>query len=209
MKKALLLLFLMLASLQTERLHAEDSCCTTGMNFYAKFLGGANFLQSSTANGNNASYKTGYLLSGSLGYCWRHYGLCLEAEYAFRNNGISQINFVTEGSSRNGYFKTSSVMGNLIWDLCAWGFPRWKIQPFIGAGAGYDFQKMHASNSRIEFEQKWNHFAWQAIAGLGYQLSRRLELTVEYRFHQGGSDFNNQAVGASLAYKFGFIGGKN
>ena len=36
--------------------------------------------------------KAGYIIAGSLGYCWR-YGLSLEAEYAFRRNPIKQNRF--------------------------------------------------------------------------------------------------------------------
>ena len=42
-----------------------------GSNFYAKILGGANFLQNTTIEGNKATYQTGYIVAGSLGYCWR------------------------------------------------------------------------------------------------------------------------------------------
>jgi opacity protein-like surface antigen len=185
----------------------EDSCCIEGMNFYAKVLGGANFLQNTTINGNKSTYQTGYIVAGSLGYCWRYYGLRLEGEYAFRRNGIEKINFFTQGSSKHGHFQTSSYMANLLWDLplCSWGCAFWNIQPFIGAGMGYDFQQMHSSNSRIVFNQKWNHFSWQAMAGLAYPIFRNTEVTLEYQFHQGGSHFYNHSVGVGLVYKFGFL----
>ena len=46
----------------------EDNCCVDERDFYAKFLGGVNFLQK--IDGNNSTYKTGYIIAGSLGYCW-------------------------------------------------------------------------------------------------------------------------------------------
>jgi len=94
-------------------------------------------------------------------------------------------------------------MANLLWDLLGCAF--WKIQPFIGAGIGYDFQQMHASNSRIIFNQKWNHFSWQAMAGFAYSIFCNTEITLEYKFHQGGSHFYNHSVGVGLVYKFGFL----
>ena len=176
MKKNILLLlmsllFFMAADAQAQEgvmktLLYEDSCCVDKMNFYAKILGGANFLQNTTIEGNKSTYQTGYIVAGSLGYCWR-YGLRLEAEYAFRRNAISKIHFIAEGSSEHGHFQTSSYMANLLWDLplSSWGCSFWNLQPFIGAGIGYDFQHMHASNSRIVFHQKWNHFSWQRWLG--------------------------------------------
>ena len=186
---------------------AKENRCPDGMNFYAEILGGANFLQNTTIDGNKSTYQTGYIVAGSLGYCWRHYGLRLEAEYAFRRNAISKIDFITEGSSKHGHFQTSSYMGNLLWDLplCSWGCAFWNLQPFIGAGVGYDFQQMHSSNSRIVFNQKWTHFSWQAMAGLSYPIFRNTEITLEYKFHQGGSHFYNHSIGVGLVYKFGFL----
>lgn len=97
-------------------------------------------------------------------------------------------------------------MANLLWDLplSSWGCEFWNIQPFIGAGIGDDFQRMHASNSRIVFKQKWNHFSWQAMAGLAYPIFRNTEITLEYKFHQGGH-FYNHSIGVGLVYKFGFL----
>jgi opacity protein-like surface antigen len=180
----------------------QDGCCVYKTNFYAKIFGGANFLQNTSINGNNTSYQTGYIFAGSFGNCWRQYGLHLEGEYAFRRNAIRKIHFITQGYSTHGHFQTSSYMMNLLWDLLGCRF--WKIQPFVGAGVGYDFQQMRASNSRIDFNQKWNHVSWQVMAGLGYSIIRDIELTLEYKFHQGGH-FNNNAVGLGLVYKFGFL----
>ena len=194
---SLTLLFLMTADAR-----ARDTSVDS-MNFYAKVLGGANFLQNTTIDGNKAFYQPGYVFAGSLGYCWRNYGLRLEAEYAFRRNAIDKIHFITQGSSTHGHFQTSSYMANLLWDLLGCSF--WKIQPFIGAGIGYDSQKMHATNSRIDFHQKWNRFAWQAMAGFAFSIFRNAELTLEYQFHEGGGHFYNHAVAAGFVYKFGFL----
>lgn len=184
----------------------EDICCTDETNFYAKIFGGANFLQNTTLNDNKARYQTGYVIAGSLGYCWC-YGLYLEAEYAYRKNSISKIDFFVEGSSKRGHFQTSSYMANLLWDLpltlsgCACG----DFQPFIGVGIGYDSQQMRSSNSRIRFHQRWNHFAWQLMAGLTCQLFCNTEMSLEYKFHQGGCHFYNHSLGIGLIYKFGLL----
>jgi opacity protein-like surface antigen len=199
MKKNLLLLLFLL----TKGLQAQEDCCRVDQsNFYAKILSGPNFLQNTTIDGNHAKYHVGYIVAGSLGFCWYN-GLCLEAEYAFRRNGIRQIDFFAEGSATTGRLQTSSYMANLLWEICPWEF--WKTLPFIGAGVGYDFQQMNSSNSRIVFHQKWHHFSWQLMAGLARQIFRNTDLTLEYKFHQGGSQFNNHSVGVGLVYKFGFL----
>ncbi|MBY0529032.1 MAG: porin family protein [Rhabdochlamydiaceae bacterium] len=186
---------------------AKDSCHLDEMNFYAKIFGGANFLQNTTVYGNKSSYQTGYVFSGSFGYSWRRYGLRFEAEYAFRRNAIKKIQFITQGVSKHGHFQTSSYMANLLWDLplCSWGCSFWKIEPFIGAGLGYDFKKVHSSNSRIVYHQNLNHISWQVMAGLAYPIFRNAELSLEYKFHQGGCHFDNHSIGLGFMYKFGFL----
>jgi opacity protein-like surface antigen len=188
----------------TQRSCTKDTCWMDMTNVYAKVFGGANFLQNTTISGNKSEYDPGYVFAGSLGYCWRN-GLHVEGEYAFRRNAISKIHFTSQGFSKDGHFQTSSYMANLLWylPLCSWGYKSWHIRPLFGAGIGYDSQKMHASNSRVVFNEKWNHFAWQLMAGLAFPLSYRTELTLEYKFHQGGSHFFNTAVGLGLTYKFG------
>lgn len=215
MKKNILLLlilplFFTAASAQAQEWYPDDACsyedtsCVQEKNFYGKFLSGANFLQNSITDGNKASYQTGYIIAGSLGYCWNH-GLRLEAEYAYRRNSIKNINFFQEGSSKNGNFQTSSYMVNLLWDLplASWNCAFWNIKPFIGTGIGYDSQHMHACNSRVIFNQRWSHFSWQMMAGLAYPLFCNTDITLEYKFHQGSCHFNNHSLGVGLVYKFG------
>lgn len=193
------LLFCMAADAQAQEVYTEDPCCVNETNFYAKIFGGANFLQNTSIDKNKSTYQTGYLIAGSLGYrgC---YGLRLEAEYAFRRNAIRKIHFYGEGSSKHGHFQTSSYMGNLLWDvpLSSWGCAFWNLQPFIGAGIGYDFQQMHSSNSRVNFNQKWHHFSWQVMTGLAYPIFCNTEITLEYKFHQGGCHFYNHSVGVGV-----------
>lgn len=186
--------------------NCEESCYPDQKNFYAKIFSGVNCLQNTTTSGNKATYNAGYMIAGSVGYCWR-YGLNVECEYAYRRNGISKIQFFEEGSSAHGYFQTSSIMANLLWDLplSSWVCKFWYTQPFIGAGLGYDFQHMHSSNSRIVFDQKWHHFSWQLMAGLTYPIFCNTEIALEYIFHQGGCHFYNHSVGVGLLYKFGFL----
>ncbi len=210
MKKNILLLlisflFFTATHAQDQESSYEQPFCVDQTNFYAKFLSGVNFLQNSTTDGNKSSFDTGYIIAGSLGYCWSC-GLRLEAEYAFRRNAIKRIDFFVEGFSLGGHFQTSSCMANLLWDLpvCSWGCAFGNIQPFIGGGLGYDFQKMHSSNSRIIFHQKWKNLSWQVMAGFTYPIFCNTDMTLEYKFHQGGHHFYNHSVGIGLIYKFGF-----
>ncbi len=93
-----------------------------------RFLAELIFCKTLQSDESKTKYKAGYIIAGSLGYCW-NYGLNLEAEYAFRRNEIKKIHFFGQGSSKHGHFQTSSYMANLLWDLplstwgCALGYP--------------------------------------------------------------------------------------
>jgi opacity protein-like surface antigen len=205
MKKIFLLLvsLLFVMAVEAQERSVDDSCCADMKNVYAKIFGGTNFLQNTSVSGNNASYDAGYIFAGSLGYCWR-YGLHWEGEYAFRRNAINKITFSSQGSSTNGHFQTSSYMGNMLWyvPLSTLTGRCWNFRPLIGIGVGYDFEQMSASNSRVDFNQKWHVFSWQAMAGLAYTVFCNAEFTLEYKFHQGDHFYNN-AIGIGFAYKFG------
>jgi opacity protein-like surface antigen len=182
----------------------EDKCCDASTNFYAKILSGANFLQNTRADRNKSRYQTGYLISGYLGYYWQC-GLYVEGEYAYRINEIRKIHFFGQGDSRHGHFQSSSYMANLLWDLplSSWGCLFDNLRAFVGAGIGYDFQRMHSSNSCIIFKQKWKHFSWQLMTGLAYSVFCNTEISLEYKFHQGSCHFNHHSLGVGLTYKFG------
>lgn len=203
MKYLLPLLLTLLISLAAEPQayeYATNYCCENGCqkDFYGKILTGANFLQSTQTNGNKTKYDAGYIIAGSLGYYWC-YGLRLEGEYAYRNNDVSKMHFVGQGFSRHGCFQSSSYMANLFWDIpqCLYN-----LHPFLGLGIGYDCQRLCASNSRIRFNQRWSHFSWQLMAGVAYPIFCNTEFTIEYRFHQGGSHFNNHTLGFGIVYHF-------
>lgn len=210
MKKNILLLlmsflFFSIAHGQDQESNDEKTFCIDQTNLYVKFLSGANFLKNTITDGNKSRFKTGYIIDVLLGYRWPC-GLRLEAEYAFRKNAIKKIDFYTEGCSFSGHFKNSSLMANLLWDLSlsSWECTFGDIKPFIGVGLGYDFQKMHSSNSRIIFCQKWNNLSWQAMAGLTFPIFCNTDMTLEYKFHQGRNHFYNNSVGIGLVYNFDF-----
>ena len=49
-----------------------------------------------------------------------------------------------------------------------------------------------------------HHFSWQAMAGLAFPIFRNTEISLEYKFHEGGSHFYNHTFGVGLVYNFGF-----
>lgn len=211
MKKILTLL---LATFCFNAYAHNDSCCDyfcddfdfrNSNRFYAEIFGGANFLQSRKNDGIKTDYKTGYIVSGSLGYRWC-YGIRTEFEYAFRRNSLRHVHFFGRSFELSGHFQSSSYMANMIWDLplVAWGCNLWNIQPFFGGGIGYDVQRIHASSEGLFFKQDKKQFAWQFIAGFAYPILCNVDISLEYKYHKGGfKHLNSQSVGIGLTYVFG------
>ena len=203
LRQLLILPLVAIASGAEAQEQVTKDCYADIKNVYVKIFGGANVLQNTSISENNATYNAGYIFSGSLGYCW-DYGLHWEGEYAFRRNAIDEIKFFSQGNSHDGHFQTSSYMANMLWyvPLSSWTNKCWNFRPLMGLGIGYDFQQMIASNSRIDFNQKFYVFSWQGMLGFAYAFPYNTELTLEYKFHQG-DNFYNHAVGLGFAYKFG------
>jgi opacity protein-like surface antigen len=210
--KKLLLIFIF-----SFNLHAQDIQDTfesiflkVENNFYVKAAGGLNFLNAKTDfGGYKYNFKNGFLLSGSLGvYC--PYGLRLEAELAFRNNGASKVteDFYDKASYKaSGYGRTHSYMINLLWDL-----PELKIcydlQPYVGVGVGYDTSKIRFNvpirTMCFSMNKTCQDVAWQIIGGLNYRLFSNTDILFEYIYHDNSfSKVASQSVAIGLTYSFG------
>lgn len=203
MKKSITLL-VTIFSLSLEA-YQSYPCCINTNNFYAEIFGGANFLQTQRSGGIKSTYKTGYIVSGSLGYKYC-YGLRLEAEYAFRRNSLQKIHFFGRSFNLSGHLESSSYMANLLWDLPieCWGCTLWNLKPFIGAGIGYDNQHLHAKSAGLNFKHHKRGFAWQFIAGLKYPIFCDTDLSFEYKLHHGRlKHIYSHSIGIGLTYSFG------
>lgn len=168
--------------------------------FYGEIFGGVNFLQTSKKNDIRLDYDPGYIVGGSIG-SRQCYGLRLEGEFAYRRNSLNKAHFFGESYHRSGYFESYSLMGNVLWDI-PW---RCVVQPYIGGGIGYDFQKTHTHAYGISLNERKKHFAWQFLAGLNYTLPCCLDVFLEYKFHQGGfKHIYCHSLGLGCTYEFCF-----
>lgn len=182
----------------------ENSCCDNVDLFYGEIFGGANFIQTASYHHKKIDYNPGFVVAGTLGFHWL-YGIRFEGEYAFRRNDAKKLHFQGESLSLKGHFQSSSYMANILWDLplgcLGWNLPR--VQTFLGAGAGYDAQRIHIKNNAFTFNKKENDFAWQVMAGVNYTIWYNTSISLEYKFHKGGLDnLYNHSLGIGLTYTF-------
>lgn len=202
---------LLLATLEakTDNAFCEDFCMTPYCddeqnNYYTEIFGGANFIQSDRRSHVKSVFKTGYTIAASVGYKWC-YGIRWEAEYAFRRNQVKDIHFFGRSFGSSGHYQSSSYMANLLWDipLECWGLNAWGIHPFVGGGIGWDYQILRARRHQRTFRDSKKHFAWQGMAGLALPFYCNTDLSLEYRYHQGGLTYlHNHTIGLGLKYNF-------
>ncbi|HET8997066.1 MAG TPA: OmpA family protein [Acetobacteraceae bacterium] len=170
---------------------------------YIGAAAGANFMQSfrthvytppglgGGASGNIVG-NTGFAGVGSVGWGFGN-GLRAEIEGDFRSNGIRHFQSPGLPTAASGSVRNYGVMANVLYDV---NLPYFSsipfmsgFQPYIGAGAGYMWTHLNDvsfSNPAHSFavDGSSGKFAWQAIAGLGYQIPSmpNLTLTLEYRY---------------------------
>lgn len=138
-----------------------------------------------TADTAEASFDTGWAAFATVGYAfsnnWR-----IEAEAGYRRNKADAQWFV---SSTVRLFEADvdefSLMANVLYDVPLGS--RWRLS--LGAGAGGDKVEIDA-RTRLQANPTWDampavdewRFAAQAIAGLSYAVTPRMELALTYRY---------------------------
>lgn len=113
-----------------------------------------------------------------------------------------------------GEADTDAMMANLWYDFGGLGFAP-KLRPYIGAGGGraeVAFDRVVDSGG-VARSGESDVMAYQAGAGLGYDMTPRLTLGVDYRYLQteretfapgaGLSRYQSDSVMAGLRYSFG------
>ncbi|MFH5924463.1 OmpA family protein [Roseomonas xinghualingensis] len=131
-------------------------------------------------------FDHGWVGVGSLGYGFGN-GLRLEVEGNYRENDVGSlsVNGLPTPSFQGGRARSYGAMGNVLYDFAIPGVP---VMPYLGAGVGYvwhDYERVRgvSGGQLLQFDDEDGKFAYQAIAGVGFNLGvPGLTLTAEYRF---------------------------
>ena len=163
-------------------------------------------------------FKGGLGIEGSIGYLFEG-GFRPELSLAYSESDIDELQSGTVTTTPDGKLMTYRAMANAWFDLNPGG----SIMPYLGAGAG--FQK--ASLDIGDTSGDSSGFVYQAGAGIGFPVSDKTTLSLDYRYVVGddiesgtftsttpdGSintqrdgEFKAQQVGLSLRYTFGADG---
>ncbi len=175
--------------------------------------GGGNLLQDETVRlspefpGGKERFDVGAAALGSVGYGFGN-GLRLEAEGAWRYNGVQHFLGTPYPTRAGGEQQNYGVMVNALFDMDI-GF-NW-IYPYFGAGAGYSWTRwdhVQAIATNANFAESasgtYGNVAYQGIFGTAFPVSYLpgLSLTAEYRFMSvlGPEQFNAGSSGTQGSF---------
>ncbi|MEQ1864447.1 MAG: OmpA family protein [Micropepsaceae bacterium] len=157
---------------------------STSNGWYVGLEAGANWIQDADVvlddvQPNKFSFDTGWAAFGTVGHAWNNFRV--ELEIGYRDNKFDKFDGGESGLlPLDGKFNEFSQMLNVVYDWSAFG--KWGL--FVGAGAGGDFisyEQDSTHNPTLLHDDAWV-FAWQALAGVNYELTPNTDLFVGYRY---------------------------
>ena len=151
-----------------------------------------------------ASFGIGFALDEAIrgetefpGTDWRMSAPHWRVRFEFEGEGGRDYEFATDGPAvYHSEYSAWTVMSNLWLDVplyqpIEWAFGRVPIlEPlavYMGFGLGLTINDVSTSDGVSSGEENGVGFAWQAGAGLGYDLTERVTLGVGYRYVDLGS----------------------
>ena len=178
--------------------------------FYGSVHGGASFLTDNTFSGTqtgpggppaafgspanvNLESDTGFTVGGALGYrlpySWGGISPRLEGELNYQKNDVgSGSNFNGGNQVFSGSQDSLNLFANVLFDYDLLGTGKFK--PYIGGGIGVAFidssvNYSPAANGAVNValrESSTANFAFQAIVGASYEVTKSVELFVDGRY---------------------------
>jgi OOP family OmpA-OmpF porin len=164
-------------------------------NFYAAVRGGVGWTQD-TRSGRPGredvqEFETTWSASAAVGRAFP-FGLRVEGEL-----GLFYVPVKRDGGVEvDGSIKNYLVMANAYYDLKLGAF-----KPFVGVGLGgarvNDDREVFANGlgTKLDVDETRTAFAYQARAGIAYELSQLWDLTAGYRYLHIDGGHRDTAVG--------------
>jgi OOP family OmpA-OmpF porin len=140
--------------------------------------------------GTDADLDEDWVESLGVGYAFVDKPLRLEAEVSHRYAGVSPSADIRDGSDT----QTWAAMLNLIFDISRGG-----VEPYIGMGLGAAKVSANVADplADVYFDDEATVLAYQALAGVAFDLSDRLSLDVGYRYFAApGLSYSGTAFGS-------------
>ncbi|MCP4269350.1 MAG: porin family protein [Candidatus Brocadiaceae bacterium] len=159
-----------------------------GKGFYLSGTAGAVWLSDAdyeeAGDSSEVEYDPGFLLGAAAGY---DFGMLrTEAEFAYRQNSFDKWKDITVGGVNYGDFSASGDVTTLSYLLNGYiDFEnKSSITPYIGGGLGFanvDADDLTIAGVKLSDEDD-TVFAYQAAAGIGYDINKKLTMDIGYRY---------------------------
>jgi outer membrane autotransporter protein len=154
---------------------------------YVAAHGGVGFLQDADTSVKNTGAPTinadldadtGWLAGIAAGYQWP-IGVAVEGELTYRRNELNSISLLGTHLDLNGDEHSYAMLANVYYRLNT----RTRFTPYLGVGIGAASVTIDArAQGGGSFDDSDRVVAYQAIAGVAYGLTPRLDLGIEYRY---------------------------
>lgn len=153
-----------------------------------------------------AEFEPGIVLSGEIGFSFPE-NFRLGVEVAYRANDVDRFRGAGSSSPGTAEANAASVMGNFWYDVPTNN----RVRPFVGFGVGLAILDVdNVANGAIAVDDQDGTFAFQAGAGLAFEIAPEWALTIEYRyfhavdpsFSTAEAEYNSHAVLGGLRFKF-------
>lgn len=166
------------------------SAFADGNRFYIGIHGGAMIVEDSDVSAGGASgtveFDTGFAVGGIFGYKLAQ-GVRFEGEYTYRRAGADGACVAGLGCASasdetvDGHVSAHAIMANVWYEP---SFGRWL--PYVGGGAGVGIVGYDADGTilgtPVEADDTDTVFAYQAGAGIGYELTENHMFSLGYRY---------------------------
>lgn len=180
-------------------------------DFYGQVFGGANILQDldfagqiggapqSVANDFDTGYNIGVAFGTYLPAISNStFGARGELELSYRENDVSSVNFSGNGPAAEGNVSggssSTTIFANLLFDIKT---ANKRLSPYVGAGLGVAFTDQSiVYGPGVRIDDSDNVFAAQLIAGVAYELTDNLALTLDGRYSRAFNVSSTRLNGA-------------
>ncbi|MEW6166128.1 MAG: OmpA family protein [Pseudomonadota bacterium] len=143
------------------------------------------------------TFKDGWAAETTLGYRYEN-GLRPELSFAYAENDWDEVTLTAADGTRStsessNTLEVMRLMGNVWYDFSA---GTW-LRPYLGGGVGYQQVKISG-----DIDEDDGILAYQAGGGLGFPLSERLLVSLDYRFVGGDDPEYDTADGGELSMEY-------
>lgn len=198
-------------------------CAATGVIFsaaandgpYVGVEGGLNLEHHQTVFGNDVHFEHGFVGGLVTGYSFAN-GFRPELGLDYRRNGLNRV--ITGGLAFNdigGHEDFYSAMGNIWYDIKRPSGVFSVVHPYLGGGIGWGRLSLrNPSVSGVGGPSSFDSaLTWQGGAGVGFDVTRNLTLSADYRHVQtrsltlnvgGDAEARYRADSAMLSMRYSF-----